>query len=457
MCRVSSALVAMCLFLIHVVHGRTNARLSENHVHPKNETNSAQPRMVAYVNCACGFGFEKLQHNAWSYDVCGADPNPGENTVLGWEQAKSSPVTHYVLSFLSFSGSDIQTDAGSIWADGGGSRTNFTLTRSISAAMAMAKSNDKKIMLSIGGETGSRNFLDYWSAKGSTSEERIDAMHSDMSAAIAQFESHNRGVTVDGVDIDIELGGGYTMDGSKWVATREIIEAVPEELLTAFVPQVGNGLCAAPVEADLHAFGFTPVDVLGGQCMSPAASGAPWSLALMDAVVKRSDGSPKLDWLGIQYYNAASAVCCGGGLNETESVFSVVQNYKNLALGWPEVTVEDMENASSPWAPYRWWPGPWAGFDGVGADRLVLGKPACHGCAGSNYIDAGIMKSLIAAVRHSLGDSGESFGGILFWDLCRLFGTSGGFCVGDACLPSWGSEDGVLHGLQELANEINST
>ena len=46
----------------------------------------------------------------------------------------------------------------------------------------------------------------------------------------------------------------------------------------------------------------------------------------------------------------------------------------------------------------RRWPGPWPSFDGIGADRLVVGKPGCAGCAGSNYFDAADMDSLFTAI-----------------------------------------------------------
>ena len=54
------------------------------------------------------------------------------------------------------------------------------------------------------------------------------------------------------------------------------------------------------------------------------------------------DGSVKLDWFGIQYYNAVSAVCCGGGGDTAQATLGIAQNYKNLAAGWPGVTQDDM-------------------------------------------------------------------------------------------------------------------
>lgn len=81
-------------------------------------------------------------------------------------------------------------------------------------------------------------------------------------------------------------------------------------LLVAFVPQVGNGLCAAPVVGDPLA----PAVVLGGQCTQPMnGDDAPWSLARLDKDCVRSDGAPRLDYFDIQYYHAGSAECCGGG------------------------------------------------------------------------------------------------------------------------------------------------
>lgn len=244
------------------------------------------------------------------------------------------------------------------------------------------------------------------------------------------------------------------VDGDKWTATKELIEAIPDQYLAAFVPQVGNGLCAAAVVDDLGD-GLGPLDALGGQCMGPSDTGAPWSLALMDAQLKRADGSPKLDWLGVQYYNAGPALCCGGGTTAAEESKSAAQNYKNLALGWPGVTVAEMASGS-PWETWRWWPGPWAGFDGIGADRLVLGKPGCNGCAGSNYLGEANMESLLRSVGSGLGGRGGTFGGVLFWDLCRLFGTDGKFCVSSHCQPGWGGTTDVLGGLQQLASVMQS-
>ena len=43
-----------------------------------------------------------------------------------------------------------------------------------------------------------------------------------------------------------------------------------------------------------------------------------------------------------------------------------------------QVTEAQMTDERSPWHAWRWWPGPWAAFEGIGADRLVLGKPGCN-------------------------------------------------------------------------------
>eukprot|EP00035_Acanthoeca_spectabilis_P039755 m.64841 g.64841 ORF g.64841 m.64841 type:complete len:457 (+) comp9730_c0_seq2:126-1496(+) len=419
-------------------------------------TTLESPRLVAYLNCACGFGHTAIRHDEYSFDECGNDPDPTGNTVLSWEAKGQSPITHYVLSFLSFDGGAIQTDPGSIWADGGGSLFNFALEGNISAAMSMAQRNGKKIMLSLGGETGSSRFIEWWHTHGTSSEARVAGMRQSILTAISKFErdNNNRAIKVDGIDVDIELGGGYVLGGEKWLATKELIEAVPDSYITAFVPQVGNGLCAAVVEDDL-ANGLSPLDTLGGQCMNPGETGAPWSLALMDAQLKRANGTPKLDWLGVQYYNAVSAVCCGGGTTEAEGIKSTAQNYKNLALGWPGVTAATMEDETSPWHSWRWWPGPWAQFEGIGADRLVLGKPGCNGCAGSNYISEANMLSLLRSIGNGLGGNG-TFGGVLFWDLCRLFGTEGKFCVSTHCQPGWGSDSDVLSGLNQLYHAMQA-
>jgi len=81
------------------------------------------------------------------------------------------------------------------------------------------------------------------------------------------------------------------------------------------------------------------------------------------------------------------------------------------------------------------------------SDRIVLGKPGCHGCAGSDYIDVNSMLTLIDSLDGKLSGM---MGGVLWWDLCRLFGNTGGFCVGGQCQPSWGG-DSIQKNLQSIA------
>jgi hypothetical protein len=126
-------------------------------------------------------------------------------------------------------------------------------------------------------------------------------------------------------------------------------------------------------------------------------------------------------------------------------VTSTVQNYVNLANGWPIYSDAD-------WHAYVNYPGPWAAFDGIGADRLVLGKPGCQGCAGSNYLDLAAMKRLLAQLDGRLH---KTMGGVLFWDLCRLFGDKGPACVSGTCQPSWGGPD-VLENLTALKMQVSA-
>ena len=58
----------------------------------------------------------------------------------------------------------------------------------------------------------------------------------------------------------------------------------------------------------------------------------------------------------------------------------------------------------------------------AGAQRLVLGKPGCRGCAGSNYLDLTAMKDLLTSLDGRLT---EPMGGILFWDLSGIFSQGG--------------------------------
>jgi hypothetical protein len=129
---------------------------------------------------------------------------------------------------------------------------------------------------------------------------------------------------------------------------------------------------------------------------------------------------------------------------------STVQNYTNLANGWP--ASGDTTQADNPWHAWAYYPGPWAAFGGIGADRLVLGKPGCQGCAGSDYLDLAGMQQVLGKLDHKLN---KTMGGVLFWDLCRLFGNTGPQCVSGQCQPSWGGSD-VLTNLQTLKMQLDA-
>jgi hypothetical protein len=407
---------------------------------PDTSAGKIGPRLVAYVNTLCGFGIGP------DNGTCLDDPDPRRNHILEWECARTSPITHYVLSFLSFKGGEIQTDPGPIWASGGGSTTDFALHPNLRHAMLAARAAGAKIMLSLGGEVGSSGFLGWWTAQGATSGERVLAMRARVEKMVRDFAAQNA-LAADGVDVDIELGGAYAPGSDKYVATRDLINAVPEDLLVAFVPQVGNGLCAAPMIGDP----LSPTVALGGQCTQPMnGDDAPWSLARLDRDCLRSDGTPRLDYFGIQYYNAGSAECCGGGGDPAAMVRSTAQNYKNLANGWP--ASGDLADPNNPWHAYQWYPGPWAAFAGIGADRLVLGKPGCRGCAGSNYLDLAAMKDLLTSLDGKLT---QTMGGILFWDLSRLFSNGGPLCVAGTCQPSWGGPE-TQRNLAELVAQMRA-
>ena len=382
----------------------------------------ALPRMVAYVNVTCGFGV------GTNGGECLASPDPTVNYVKQWEDQGASPITHYVLSFLSFQGASLQTDPGEIWKTGA-STSDFTLVDGVREALVSAQVKGKKVMLSIGGEAGSTGFLAWWTGLGGSSPDRVTAMTKELQRVAGAFATANS-LKVDGFDVDIELGGVYTAGSDKYNSTRDLINAVPETYLVAFVPQIGNGLCAAPNIGDP----LPPSTTLGGQCPQPVnGDDSPWVLAGLDTDCKKSDGSPKLDYWGIQYYNAGQAECCGGGADAAAMIQSTVQSYVDLANGWP--ASGDLSQASNPWHQYQYFPGPWPAFNRVGADRLVLGKPGCHGCAGSDYVDLADMQTLLAGLDGKLS---KGAGGILFWDLGRLFGSSTSNCVSGTCQPSWG-------------------
>ncbi|HEY8091750.1 MAG TPA: hypothetical protein VIF09_27990, partial [Polyangiaceae bacterium] len=294
-----------------------------------------------------------------------------------------------------------------------------------------------KVFLSLGGQVGSSGFLSWWNALGGSSG--VAAMGAKLQHAADLFHQAN-GFAVDGFDVDIELGGAYAKGSQDYLATRDLIDAVPDSFLVAFVPQIGNGLCAAPVAGDP----LTASQVLGGECnTSSSDDDSAWSLAALDQDCKRPDGTPKLDYWGIQYYNAGQATCCGGGPDTPTAVQSVWQSYKNLANGWPASSAATDPNGA--------WPGPWPAFSGIGADRLVLGKPGCNGCAGSDYLSLADMQTVIAALDGKLT---KPAGGILFWDLGRLFGDATSNCVSGQCQPSWGGSASVEQNLTALRAQM---
>src|SRR5205814_2338339 len=131
------------------------------------------------------------------------------------------------VSFLSFKGADIQSDPGGIWQNGGGSATDFALDLGLRVALQSARAHGKKVMLSLGGEAGSSGFLAWWSAQGSGTAARVAGMRAKIAAAVDAFSRQNT-LGVDGIDVDIELGGGYAYGSDKYLATRDLINAVPD-------------------------------------------------------------------------------------------------------------------------------------------------------------------------------------------------------------------------------------
>jgi len=349
--------------------------------------------------------------------------------------------------FLSFKGSQIQTEPSSIWALGGGSTTDFKLDPNLVSALKVAQANGKKIILSLGGETASDTFLAYWNSKGNTTSARVSAIQSDLQNVANQFNPQN-GLTVNGYDLAVELTSGYAYGSEKYNSTRDVINAIPTGLTAAFGIQVGNGLCAAPNLGDP----LNPNDTLGGQCMQKPVDGTSWTLARLDDDCKTPSGAHKLDYYGVQYYNVGVAVCCGGGANSSQAGQSTAQHYKNFAIGWPQVTADQMADPNNPWHQWANFPGPWAAYMGLGSTRLVLGKPGCQGCAGSDYLAYTDTLNLINSLKGKV--QGE-MGGILFYDLCRLFGSTGTFCVTGQCQPSWGGSN-IVSNLNNLYSAMQS-
>ncbi len=126
-----------------------------------------------------------------------------------------------------------------------------------------------------------------------------------------------------------------------------------------------------------------------------------------------------------------------------------MQSYVDLANGWP--ASGDLSDPSNPWHSSQYFPGPWAAFAGIGADRLVLGKPGCQGCAGSDYVSLTDMATMVSDLDGKLA---KGAGGILFWDLGRLFGASTSNCVSGTCQPSWGGSASVESNLTTLRAQV---
>jgi chitinase len=416
---------------------------------PRAQAQSARPaaperaargqRVVAYVNCLCGFGVGR------SNGACAAEPDPTVNHVLAWEENGTSPITHYALSFVKFRDGQLASDSASVWTKGS-STTDFELDERLQEALAAAHARGKKVLLSVGGESGSNAYPAWWRALGSDAQTRVAAMRAELSRVARAFEDQNH-LRPDGFDIDIELGGMYLPGTDDYESTRELIDAVPDEYMTTFVPQVANGLCAAPVAGNA----LPPALVLAGQCRpSHGPIEGAWSLARLDQDCKHEDGSPKLEYFGIQYYNTGDDGCCGGGTDETGMLRSTLQNYVNLANGWP--ASGDVRASDNHWHLAAQEIGAWPAFAGIRADRLVIGKPGCRGCAGSDYVDLPHMQQLIKSLDKRLD---APIGGVLFWDLCRLFGDDDGLCMDGGCQPSWGGKD-ILHNLTTLQRSMRA-
>lgn len=383
------------------------------------------PRVVAYVHCLCGFGVGS------SNGACLDEPDPNVNQVERWEREGVSPITQYVISFLSFDEHSIKTDSGSVWANGGGSTTDFALDEHLLRALRAAQARGKQVWLSLGGESGSEHYLLWWANQGGSTEERVGRMRAELARVAARFESQN-GIRVDGFDADIELFGFYAKASDKYAATRDLINAVPEPFRVAFVPQVSNGLCAAPAPGDA----LPAAAVLGQACeRAPGDTDPSWVLAELDRDCRNAHGGPRLEYFGVQYYNVENQQCCGGGTDPAAIAQSTAQHYVNLSNGWPA--------ESDHMTGHRW-----PAFRGIGADRLVIGKPGCSGCADDGYLDVAAMSGLIASLDGRLT---RPMGGILFWELCRMF--EGGSCGERECQPSWGGKD-IVANLGELRRRM---
>jgi hypothetical protein len=365
---------------------------------------------------------------------CLDEPDSNVNQVERWEREGVSPITHYVISFLSFDDRSIKAESGSVWANGGGSTTEFTLDEHLARALRAAQARGKQVWLSLGGESGSEHYLPWWKSLGASTEERVGYMRAELQRVAARFESQN-GIRVDGFDADIELFGFYSRSSDKYAAVRDLISAVPEQCRVAFVPQVGNGLCAAPAPGDA----LPAATVLGRACERALGDTDPgWVLAELDRDCRDAQGAPRLEYFGIQYYNVENQQCCGGGADPAAIAQSTLQHYVNLSNGWPASSQNDHADGHK-----------WPAFVGIGADRIVLGKPGCAGCADDGYLDVAAMSGLISSFDRRLT---RPMGGILFWELCRTLG-KGSACGDQGCGSGWGGK-GIVANLGELRRRM---
>jgi len=87
---------------------------------------------------------------------------------------------------------------------------------------------------------------------------------------------------------------------------------------------------------------------------------------------------------------------------------------------------------------------------------LVLGKPGCQGCAGSDYLS---LNNILTTINNLDGKLKAAMGGVLWWDLCRLFGATGSFCVSGSCQPSWGGANikANLNSIMDAMKSLKAT
>ena len=222
---------------------------------------------------------------------------------------------------------------------------------------------------------GLERILSWWTAQGSAEPgARVSMMRSRIDSMVRAFAGANARSPPTG-STSTSSSAARTRPGSdKYIATRDLINAVPEDLLVAFVPQVGNGTCAAPVVGDP----LSPTVALGGQCTQPMnGDDTPWSLARLDKDCVRSDGAPRLDYFESSITTPAPRSVAGWGRCDGDGSRHRTASTRTSPMAGPHRAISPIP--AIPGMPTSGIPVRGQLSPEPARGRLVLGKPGCRG------------------------------------------------------------------------------